>query len=882
MQINDKRGIDIVIPVYNALTDLQKCIESIKRHTDFTMHRVIMINDCSPDENILPYLKSIEGDGFILLDNEENMGFSATINKGMRYSDRDVILLNTDTIVTKGWVEKMIACAYSDESIGTVTPFSNNATLCSIPNFCQENVLPDGYTIDSYAALIERCSLKKYPRITVAVGFCMYIKRSVVNDIGYFDAETFGKGYGEENDFCNRAEQVGYKHVLCDDTYIYHSGTASFVSKDKLELMQAHEKILDRRYPKQMRENHLYCMQNPDQYLRDNVAIYSKLGNKKNILYVLHMDFETTVGGTQQHVKDLVEGLRKEHNIFVVSPCTQSLKVSIYLEQEIINLKYYVEDLKFISFHNESHRRVFENIYKAFQIDLVHVHHLKGFTFDPVYEAQKLDIPVVYTAHDYYAVCPNVFLVNNENHYCLPSKNDEACSACLKKSLGYAETAAGAFLEKWNREMNQIFAYCSKVVTPSNSTKEILESVYPVLKEKVAVISHGIDADSIQLDTTKLLESEQFKCNLEELPGAVGSNRFFGWAYLEGVDSYETDICILLKDKEQKEQLILCEKFERGDLAEINAKYLFAGFKAQNIDITLSGILEVRVLLRHKNKTYIKQVGTMRCEKASAETDKSLRIAFVGGLSRIKGADEIYKVIKQFKNKDIRWYIFGEVGHSDLYAYEQQNLIKIGRYNRDCILDLLRQYEIDLVCVLSVCPETYCYTLSEAIMAKIPVAVTNIGALGERIADEQAGWLIDVSNIQEELSALVKKISTDRTLLTEKQLQMASVQLKTAAEMLEEYKMLYSSFERLLHDSEYDTLMTYQAYQNAVENGSLLGADEFTINHIKQMERELNAIKESTSYKVVSAIARMNIPGKKQIKRIMLFVYQKIVKRYLF
>ena len=94
--------------------------------------------------------------------------------------------------------------------------------------------------------------------------------------------------------------------------------------------------------------------------------------------------------------------------------------------------------------------------------------------------------------------------------------------------------------------------------------------------------------------------------------------------------------------------------------------------------------------------------------------------------------------------------------------------------------------------------------------------------------------------------------------------------------------MLYSSFERLLHDSEYDTLMTYQAYQNAAENGSLLGADEFTINHIKQMERELNAIKESTSYKVASAIARMNIPGKKQIKRIMLFVYQKIVKRYFF
>ena len=182
----------------------------------------------------------------------------------MRYSNRDVILLNSDTIVTKNWVEKIVACAYREAEIGTVTPLSNSATLCSIPIMCQDNPIPDNCTIDELADIVEKYSLKKYPRITVAVGFCMFIKREVINLVGTFDAETYERGYGEENDFCNRAEQYGYKHVMCDDTFIYHKGTASFNTEEKRKLCEAHDRILQERYPMQMRKNHIYCVTNPE------------------------------------------------------------------------------------------------------------------------------------------------------------------------------------------------------------------------------------------------------------------------------------------------------------------------------------------------------------------------------------------------------------------------------------------------------------------------------------------------------------------------------------------------------------------------------------------------------------------------------------------
>ena len=230
-----KKCVDIIIPIYNAYEDLTICLESLYKNTNLKENRLILINDNSPDERIKPYLEQQRGENIIVIHNESNKGFSNNINIGMAQSEEnDVILLNSDTILTANWVEKIVACAYREPSIGTVTPLSNNATLCSVPEFCEENKLPEGMTVDQAGEIIEKCSMHRYPRITVAHGFCMFVKREVIDAVGNFDAETFERGYGEENDFCNRAEQAGYHHVMCDDTYIYHSGTKSFISKGKI------------------------------------------------------------------------------------------------------------------------------------------------------------------------------------------------------------------------------------------------------------------------------------------------------------------------------------------------------------------------------------------------------------------------------------------------------------------------------------------------------------------------------------------------------------------------------------------------------------------------------------------------------------------------
>ena len=275
----------------------------------------------------------------------------------------------------------------------------------------------------------------------------MFIKREVINLVGTFDAETYERGYGEENDFCNRAEQYGYKHVMCDDTFIYHKGTASFNTEEKRKLCEAHDRILQERYPMQMRKNHIYCVTNPDQDIRDNIHLQLKFKNgRNNILYVLQSDFRQEgadhIGGTQFHVKDLTQGLRDGYNIFVLAREGKYMRLTGYLgEEEYVFLFYVGEKSLFPVFTDGCLKKLYDDILVYFNIQMIHIHHTMNHSFDLYEMAEKYKIPVLLTVHDYYYVCPNVKLYDHEGKFCAHlGKKD--CASCLKNTMGDRETSS--------------------------------------------------------------------------------------------------------------------------------------------------------------------------------------------------------------------------------------------------------------------------------------------------------------------------------------------------------------------------------------------------------------------------------------------------------
>ena len=132
---NRKRGnsvaVDIIIPIYNAYDDLRKCLESVFKYTSLVENRIILINDCSPDERIAPYIDSLKQENVLVHHNEKNKGFSGNVNYGFAQSrENDVLLLNTDTVVTSGWLEKIARCAAADPQIGTAVQ-QRHHLLCS-------------------------------------------------------------------------------------------------------------------------------------------------------------------------------------------------------------------------------------------------------------------------------------------------------------------------------------------------------------------------------------------------------------------------------------------------------------------------------------------------------------------------------------------------------------------------------------------------------------------------------------------------------------------------------------------------------------------------------------------------------------------------------
>ena len=218
----------IIVPVFNALDHLEVCLESITR-TVPTDTRVLLIDDASTDLRVRPLLQSWVNEAKPyrqLLLHEKNMGFVATANHGMRLATTDVVLLNSDTQVTSGWLQHLANCLESDRSIATATPWSNNGEIVSIPAFCAANSVPENP--DTIASAIASCGEPHYPEMPTAVGFCMAISLQAIERVGMFDEETFGRGYGEENDFCQRVEQAGLRNVLCDNAYVVHHGGASF------------------------------------------------------------------------------------------------------------------------------------------------------------------------------------------------------------------------------------------------------------------------------------------------------------------------------------------------------------------------------------------------------------------------------------------------------------------------------------------------------------------------------------------------------------------------------------------------------------------------------------------------------------------------------
>jgi hypothetical protein len=211
-----------------------------------------LIDDASPDDAIAPLLaRCATRANVTLLSNATNRGFTATANRGMAEAGRaDVVLLNADTEVGPNWLVGLRRAAYCADDVATATAVSDNAGAFSVPELERENALPAQWTVADTARALWQTAGLEYPELPTGNAFCMYIRRSVIDAVGALDEAAFPQGYGEENDFCQRASARGLKHVIVGSVFVHHERSRSFGHERRAALGVAGMAVLRERWPR--------------------------------------------------------------------------------------------------------------------------------------------------------------------------------------------------------------------------------------------------------------------------------------------------------------------------------------------------------------------------------------------------------------------------------------------------------------------------------------------------------------------------------------------------------------------------------------------------------------------------------------------------------
>lgn len=648
---HESRGVDIVVPVYNAKELVLRCVGSALRHARGD-YRLVIVDDASTDPGLVEALADLSRAhaNVVLIRNPHNLGFVGTANRGMRHAEgRDVLLLNSDTEVFSGFLEGLAKVAYSDSRAGMVSPVSNNATICSVPDFCRKNELPEGTTREDMAELVLRSSLHLAPELVTPHGFCLYLRADFLAAVGLFDEAQFGRGFGEENDLGERAKSAGWKTLLADDVYVWHAGKGSF-GEEGLALEQRHGKVLAERHPGYHPAVARFVQTNPLAPVQEVVRRHLDRRSHRLApapLFILHASpFSPSRGGVEYCVRDLVQALRIPRAVLAY-PADGALEVAEVLHGALHQPVIYRFHLghppsRFCHEHAEALEAMSE-VLDLFRIGWVHVHHLMFLPLAVGRLLRERALPYLVTVHDFYPACPSFNLLDvRTNTPCCPASRRgdrarvEACQRALFAHLAEPLPADPvAFVARHREEFEALLSGAHRVLFPSASTERIVRELLRIEGAHTAVVPHGYDAPPVP----------------------------------------------------------------------------------------------ERRLVR----------------------SRALRVAIVGQVAyAAKGADAYLRTMSVAKELgvDVEWHVFGQ---TDLFDFDRRldalgssvRIVRHGAYDRDTIVPRLAEAGVDLGLLLPAWPETFSYTLSELVAARLPVIARRIGAVEDRLTGAPFATLVD-------------------------------------------------------------------------------------------------------------------------------------------
>jgi GT2 family glycosyltransferase len=470
--------VDVVIPVYSGVQETLRCLWTVLTAPVETPHEVVVINDAGPSPELNAMIRALAGRGLFRLEHHrQNQGFVRSVNHGMRqHKDRDIVVLNADTEVYGNWLDRLIAHAEQFPRVATVTPLSNNATICSYPETLNDNRSAIEISPAETDALAAQTNPLAHVEAPTGVGFCMYVRRTALREVGWLDDRRFGRGYGEENDLCQRLIRRGWTNVIACDVYVRHVGSVSFRSEASERTAKA-LRTLARLYPDYESQIARHIDADPAWKFRArlDLARLQRHCGQRNVLLVCH----NRGGGTERHLLEQAQAmLGRGDGVFELRPskrpdCVALMHPGLY-------------GLHNLAVTPLEPQHVLLEALQTLQIHEIHLHHLIDFPPETgrilVEASRRLGIALRISVHDYYAVCPRVNFVAPDGHYCGEPEDPHACDRCLARDAMGLEV--GPIIE-WRRRSLRMLEAAQQVVVPSADVARRLARLGPQLRVQV-------------------------------------------------------------------------------------------------------------------------------------------------------------------------------------------------------------------------------------------------------------------------------------------------------------------------------------------------------------------------------------------------------------
>lgn len=500
--------VTVIMPIYNAFDVLPEALERLARHSALEW-RVILIEDCSSDPQVRPFVKDWaarpeHADRVTLLLNEANLGFIGSVNRGFdaaqAFPKDPVVLLNSDALVPQGWDARLLALL-DDPEVASVTPMSNDAEIFTVPVICQRTPLAPGM-----AEILDQAAARLHPQENLVcaptgVGFCMALSPSFLAKIPQFDT-SFGRGYGEETDWCQKARALGGKHVCAQNLFVEHRGGESFGSADKQKLLERNCAEIARRYPAYDQEVQDFLADDPLNTVRLALGLTWAAEQQDSAVpvYLAH----AMGGGAEHYLQTRIEADLSAGGSAVVVRVGQGYrwKVELHCARGVTQGLTNEADLMQALIAHLPRRRIVYSCGVGVFAPLELPQQLLAMAGQDGTAAHAHKIEILF--HDFYPVSPSYTLLNAQGRYQGVPCDGAVLAQDPAHQIRHPEPAS---LSEWQAAWRPLMAAAERIIVFSQSSRAIVVKAYPesanaivvqphALPSKVPVIASGWDGTS--------------------------------------------------------------------------------------------------------------------------------------------------------------------------------------------------------------------------------------------------------------------------------------------------------------------------------------------------------------------------------------------------